>query len=431
MEQIKRKRAESLKSSFTYAMLFTVFMIILLSVLSVWGCAALQKWVMPDKNEAYLHLTTTYFDGTQMTSTQLVTFGKEDNIPLIEATDGKNKLNPTIKEISNYSIDKIENSFDFLTPKRKAAYTLLSAAMVGLPAVYSIAGVLLCALWFYRKKLEKPIEILSNATENIAKEDLDFTVSYEGGDEMAKLCDSFEMMRQTLYTNNQKVWNMLEERRMLQASVAHDLRNPISIIEGYTEYLQQNIPQGTLSEEKLLHTVENLSTAAKRLERYTDSIQDIQSMEDLEITPKETNLPDTLLEMIEDFSHVARQKDLSLEVHADIAASQVMIDGQILYRILENLFTNALRFAVSKIEITFLLEGTSLLVFIDDDGKGFPEKILKNQERYAITSTTTDRHMGMGLIISRILSKKHGGSLRLSNGSPSGGARAEVKISIR
>ncbi len=57
--------------------------------------------------------------------------------------------------------------------------------------------------------------------------------------------------------------------------------------------------------------------------------------------------------MIEDFSHVARQKDLSLEVHADIAASQVMIDGQILYRILENLFTNALRFAVSKIEITF------------------------------------------------------------------------------
>ena len=248
---------------------------------------------------------------------------------------------------------------------------------------------------------------------------------------MAKLCDSFEMMRQTLYTNNQKVWNMLEERRMLQASVAHDLRNPISIIEGYTEYLQQNIPQGTLSEEKLLHTVENLSTAAKRLERYTDSIQDIQSMEDLEITPKETNLPDTLLEMIEDFSHVARQKDLSLEVHADIAASQVMIAGQILYRILENLFTNALRFAVSKIEITFLLEGTSLLVFIDDDGKGFPEKILKNQERYAITSTTTDRHMGMGLIISRILSKKHGGSLRLSNGSPSGGARAEVKISIR
>ena len=56
-----------------------------------------------------------------MTSTQLVTFGKEDNIPLIEATDGKNKLNPTIKEISNYSIDKIENSFDSLTPKRKSS----------------------------------------------------------------------------------------------------------------------------------------------------------------------------------------------------------------------------------------------------------------------------------------------------------------------
>lgn len=43
MEQIKRKRAESLKSSFTYAMLFTVFMIILLSVLVCMGLRRLAE----------------------------------------------------------------------------------------------------------------------------------------------------------------------------------------------------------------------------------------------------------------------------------------------------------------------------------------------------------------------------------------------------
>lgn len=426
MEQIKKEKKKSLKKSFIYAMLFTVFMIILLSLLTVWGCTSLQKWIMPDKNEAYLHMTTTYFDGTEATSTLMLTFGQTQNVQVIVEGD---KLEPTIKDITKCSIDKIENSFESLSPKRKAAYTLVSTAMVGLPALYSIVGVLICAIWFYRKKLEKPIAILSEATENIAKEDLDFTVRYESTDEMGRLCDSFEMMRQTLYRSNKEVWNMLEERRMLQASVAHDLRNPISIIEGYTEYLQQNIPQGTLSEEKLLHTIENLSTAAKRLERYTDSIQDIHSLEDVVISYSEVKLPEVLLELAEDFVYAAKQENIEVKVCTAVPACKAKIDEQILYRILENLFTNALRFAKHKIALSFSIEAPMLTILIEDDGCGFSEEILKNQGRYALSPKAADRHMGMGLIISRILSKKHGGSLQLSNG-PVGGARAEVQIYI-
>lgn len=425
MEQIKREKMQSLKRAFAYAMLFTVFIIIISSLLTIWGCYALQKWIMPDKNQAYLHMSTTYTDGSQRASSLLVTFGEKGNIPLIEA---EGKLSPGIEKISNYSIEKIENSYDSLTPKRKAAYSLLTAAMVGLPAIYSVTGVLLCALWFYRKKLEKPIQILSDATENIVKEDLDFTVTYDGDDEMAGLCDSFEMMRQTLYNNNQKLWNMLEERRILQASVAHDLRNPISIIQGYTEYLQQSMLQGKLTEEKMRRTADNLSTASKRLEQYTDSIQDIQSLEDIEINPKISMLPQTLMEMAEDFHHMAEQQSIVLHVHVDIPSCTAMIDQQVLYRILENLFSNALRFAMKRIDLTFTLKDSKLLISIEDDGEGFPEKILRNQALYVLSPSSSDRHMSMGLIISRILSKKHGGVLRLSN--EPGGARAELEIFI-
>lgn len=425
MEQIKRKKEQSLKKSFIYTMLLTVFIIILLSLLTVWGCTRLQKIIMPDKNQAYLHMTTTYVDGSQSNSTQMVTFGKEESVYSVLEIG---KLQPTIQEISKFSIDKIENSYDALTPKRKAAYSFLSVAMVVLPAIYSIVAVLLCAIWFYRKKLEKPIAILSEATENIAREDLDFTVSYDSTDEMGRLCDSFETMRQALYESNQEIWNMLEERRILQASVAHDLRNPISIIEGYTEYLQQNIPRGVLTQEKLLHTIGNLSTAAKRLERYTDSIQDIQSLEDLKIDPVEQNLPDFLIEMTEDFVHMS--ENVEVKVRSSISECQAHIDGQVLYRVLENLFTNALRFAKNKINIGFTLEESTLCILMEDDGPGFSEKILKNQERYTLSMDSTDRHMGMGLIVSRILCKKHGGALRLSN-RPEGGARAEVKVCVK
>lgn len=427
MEQVKKKRDKSLKASFIYSMMLTVFMIILLSVLTIWGCSTLQKVIMPDKNEAYLNITTTYFDGTETTSTVIVTFGKEEKVPSIFEA---NTLQPSVQNISKCSIDKIESTYDSLTPKKKAAYSALSVAMVGLPIIYSIVGVLLCAVWFYRKKLEKPIDILSKATDKIGNEDLDFTVSYDSADEMGKLCDSFEMMRQTLYKNNREVWNMLEERRMLQASVAHDLRNPISIIEGYTEYLQQNIPKGTLSEERLLHTIENLATAARRLERYTDSIQDIQRLEDLEIAPVENDLPGILSEIAEDFTHIAAQEGIRVEVCCKISKCQVGIDGQVLYRILENLFSNALRYTKEKIKIMFALEGSILSISLEDDGPGFPNEVLENQDRYTLSPGSGDRHMGMGLIMSRILCKKHGGRLKLSN-SASGGAKVNLTICIK
>lgn len=66
-------------------------------------------------------------------------------------------------------------------------------------------------------------------------------------------------MRQTLYDKNRQLWNMIEQRRLLQASVAHDLRNPIAIVEGYVEYMQQCLADGNLNDEELRHTLSNLA----------------------------------------------------------------------------------------------------------------------------------------------------------------------------
>ncbi|WP_040197118.1 HAMP domain-containing sensor histidine kinase [Candidatus Soleaferrea massiliensis] len=428
MEIMKRMQSASLKKSFFYAMICTVALIILLSVLTIWGCFALQKWILPDSDEVYLSIKTIYDDGTEEVFWQRMEFGSEDALGKLTA-DGDAQEMPEQKGITRYSIERVENGFQTLSPKRKAAYSFLSAAMVALPAVYSIAGVLLCAAWFYRKKLDGPIRILSAATENIANENLDFTVRYDSADEMGKLCDSFEKMRETLCENNRSLWAMLEERRMLQASVAHDLRNPISIIEGYAEYLQENIPEGRLSEEKLLHTVSNLSTAAKRLERYTDSIRDIHHLEDMEVRRIPCKLPALLEEMADDFIMMARQEGIRAEIAISVPDCKGMVDRQILYRVLENLLTNALRFAKHTVQISFSVEDTILTAVIQDDGAGFPKKILESKGQYLFSTDASGGHIGMGLVISRILCKKHGGELVLSD-APEGGAKAEVRVSV-
>ncbi|MCH5267186.1 MAG: HAMP domain-containing histidine kinase [Lachnospiraceae bacterium] len=336
---------------------------------------------------------------------------------------------PNEKKVK-YSIDKIENSYEALSPKRKIAYTAASVAMVGLPFIYSVAGILICGFWFYNKKLQKPIEVLADATENIAKQDLDFSIEYHSKDEMGMLCDSFEEMRQELYENSKMLWRMLEERKILQASVAHDLRNPIAIIEGYAEYLQLNIPEGRLEQQEILNIIDNLAESAKRLEYYTDSMRDISKLEELEPHFSDCNLQSVLREMSDDFTIMAENKHIDLQISNTVPEINGKMDAQILYRVLENIFSNSLRFAREKILIDFSLKEHLLTIKVWDDGVGFPEKILNSKNRYTPSMDQSGEHLGMGLVISNILCKKHGGELRIENGEQ-GGARVTIVVEVK
>lgn len=98
-----------------------------------------------------------------------------------------------------YAVTKIENSFSALSPKRRLVYQASQIGMIALPIFFSLAGILLCGLLFYRNKLKTPILLLTSATKQIADQNLDFQISYPSADEMGTLCASFEQMRQWYY----------------------------------------------------------------------------------------------------------------------------------------------------------------------------------------------------------------------------------------
>lgn len=187
---------------------------------------------------------------------------------------------------------------------------------------------------------------------------------------MGALCQSFEHMRMALYENNKILWKMLEERKLMQASIAHDLRNPIAIIEGYTEYLQLNLPNGKLSIQRILRISDNLNKAAKRLEYYTESIRRINQLEDVELNLKETPVLEFVKDIEDDFSVIASGLNIHLIVTHDLQDCLVKLDGAVVYRILENVFGNAMRFAKEKITISFSINEQNLLISVSDDGCG-------------------------------------------------------------
>ena len=427
MEQIKIKlKNMSLQKAFIVYVLFTFIIVVTLSAAIIIACISTRSWLLPVSDEVFLNIEETLTDGTSQSQTCRMKIGSDSqSIPLLQ------QQNLSVNSVINakYSITSRENNFSSLTPQRKLLYQSCGIAMVVLPIIFSFSGILLCGFKFYKKKLKEPIDILSSATDKIALQDLDFKINYDSDDELGKLCNSFEQMKDALKENNKKMWEMLEERRNLQASVAHDLRNPIAIIEGYAEYLQINLPKNNIDNDKVMSVVINIRKSAKRLEYYTESMRTINNLEDLEIRKTQVDFSALHAEMIDALTKLVDSKNIILDSENLVSRSFLVLDPQVLYRILENLIGNASRFAKSRISLSFSCVGDKLHISVIDDGCGFSEKALNSKNNYFISESSDEKHSGIGLTICRILAQKHGGSLILGN-TQAGGAMVKIILTI-
>lgn len=395
----------------------------LLSALIISGCAAFRHWLLPDPNAVYLTVEETFSDGTVTSSIYLMNMGEGLSFaPFIRSE-------PTEEDIAQmrYSIEKIETGIESLSPKRRFAYQLCGIVMFAAPMGLAFAAILWCSMYFYRRKLKTPLSVLSGAVKQIAEQNLDFELAYPYEDEMGDLCRSFEAMRRALDENYRAMWNMLEERRLMQASVAHDLRNPIAIIEGYAEYLEKGLKTGDMSREKISRIAQNLGAAAKRLEQYTESVRLLNQTEEMQLERKAVSAVQLLANIGQDLALLAEQKGIALQITDDLPQKEIQVDEALLHRVLENILSNALRYAKQKIQLAFAMEGRMLVVTVTDDGSGFPLEILKETGKHWIAANQ-DGHRGIGLSISRLLCQKHGGQLELSN--TSGGACVKIFLSV-
>ena len=278
MEAVKKKWNNlPLRQFFILTVCVSIVSAALLSAIIISCCASFRHWLLPDPNAVYLTVEQIMSDGSVISGTYLLEFGEDNEMlpGLVEEYEGENhtEKHTAYPDEMKYSVSKIEKSFDTLSPKRKLAYQIAGITMVAAPAILAFVGIILCSMIFYRCKLKEPLRQMADATTQITNQNLDFEMQYDCDDEMGDLCRSFENMRAALYENNKAMWNMLEERKLMQASIAHDLRNPIAIIEGYTEYLDEGLKNGEISREKIIHIAENLKVATKRLEKYTESVR--------------------------------------------------------------------------------------------------------------------------------------------------------------
>lgn len=307
-------------------------------------------------------------------------------------------------------------------------YWMANIFIIMLPFLYIIIGSILMAKLYYKLKIKMPLLHLYEGVEHIANEDLDFSLTYQSEDELGKLCEAFESMKNELQKSYLQLWQMLAERKALTASIAHDLRTPLTVIMGYLDYLEKVRQQQKLNDDILISTVQNIKAATQRLERYATSIRNIEKIDDVKLNDRSFDLKKYLNELQREFTLIASKHHCIFQLQDLSVSSMICTDQEMFTKILENIFDNALRYCQIMIKMTVYEDHDDFFVIIEDDGNGFSSQDLKNATSFFYSTSASHGGFGIGLSICQILCKKMGGQLLLENNSDRG---AKVTVQIK
>lgn len=337
------------------------------------------------------------------------------------SNDGTFKVSGSIVE---------ENGSDTYTDREMMICRITEVVIIICPLLFSFLGIWCAGYIFYHIKLKKPLLLLNQGISHILVNDLEFSFDYQEPDELGCLCNAFEKMREQLLENNVQMWNMIEERRQINASVAHDLRTPITVIKGYSEYLERNLVKGVMSQDNILDIVIYMKQAANRLEDYANSVHDVQMLEDINLEYADVELADLYDEIKSSLEIIEQELGKQIKVSNNLPNTSVYLSPTAVFRILENIVRNACCYCKNLVLVEISLIDQNLIITTTDDGKGFTEQDLKKALNPFYKDKGQRDHYGIGLTICKVLSQKHGGDIFLSN-AQDGGAKVTVKIKIK
>ena len=136
------------------------------------------------------------------------------------------------------------------------------------------------AVWmFFRNKIYPAVQALKEALNNLAIGDYGHEILYRSGDELGSLCEESEYLRLQLIKEKKEQWEEEEDQRSINAAFAHDMRTPLTVMKGYTEYLLKYIPQGKVGEEVLLEKLNVMQSQQERLIAFTKTMTCIRQIE--------------------------------------------------------------------------------------------------------------------------------------------------------
>ena len=339
-------------------------------------------------------------------------------------TDVRRSTNDMIQFFlyENSSFRIVTDEGTFANSKYIINYFLISNAQFILIPSWIMLCVAVTGIIFYKRELKKPIEILLNASGKISENQLDFNISYAKNNEFGQLCNAFENMRKTLDENNHEMWNSLEERKRLNSAFSHDLRTPLTVLKGYNNFLEKYSEK--INQNKINEILSKMNGQINRLENYTYKMGAVQKLEDIVPDFAEIQTDKIKENFFESAKYICKNKKFILNFKSN--SDFLYIDNELVMEVYENIISNAERYSENKIIIDISTKNDFMEISVEDDGKGFSDDALKFATNpFFRDDKNNSTNFGLGLYICKILCKKAGGNIDISNTGTGGKVNAK------
>ncbi len=230
---------------------------------------------------------------------------------------------------------------------------------------------------------------------------------------------------------NIKLQNLHDEKNELMGILAHDLKNPLQSIYSAGRLLENYKDNISILDE----LGSNIKTQSERMFRLINRLLDYRAIEEGQVIAGITQTDPRAIckRIVEDFTPIAAQKSIRLEYSIEAENTLIKTDAELLYQVVENLTSNAIKFSPFEktIYIRCRKKGNYFLIEIEDQGPGFTEKdkqkLFSSFAKLSAQPTGSEHSTGLGLAIAKKLCDMIGARLSLTS-SPGEGAKFTITL---
>lgn len=235
---------------------------------------------------------------------------------------------------------------------------------------------------------------------------------------VAELSHALYEVNLKLQEANRKLQEQEKQRLEFYANISHDLRAPVTALSNSVEYMLSN---KQLTQEEMLET---LSIMQKRTNYMEHLINDIFLLSSLDSSDNRVHKEQVDMRfLLEDYFYMCEadsryeQAKLILAIPDDLQIT-LFVDPALMQRVLDNLFTNALKYAKNTPHITLgaYIEHNQFIIYVEDQGIGIAKKHLTKifDRSYMIAKSRTPNSQtssGFGLSIVKSIIEHHNGTI--------------------
>lgn len=293
-----------------------------------------------------------------------------------------------------------------------AAQTIRHASNRLIIKIFMIALVVLLfaaiVSWRFYTRFTRPLFAMNIAAKRVAEGQFDIDLPMQGTEEIQSLSNSFQLMSRQLAKTE-------ETRKEFIANVSHELRSPMTNIQGFLE----GILDGTIDQENQSKYLNIVLSETKRMSKLVRALLDLSRMEH-QIAPNLSNfdLHELIRRVIIAKVNVMENKKQTLDIGFPDAPLMVSADRDQIEQVLNNLIDNAIKYTPNggNIAVHTKENGQQVWTSVEDNGIGIlPEDAPYVFDRFymAQKAHTAGTGTGLGLAICKKILDNHNQTIRL------------------